>query len=51
MTAGVEAGTLAPGFDLVVATTHQWFGALVLATSVLVLCWSFRLLAAPQGSR
>lgn len=34
-------------FNLAVATAHQWVGAVILATAVLLLCWSYRLLAPP----
>jgi len=41
-TASVEAGTLPRAFDLVLATAHQWFGAILLATAVLRQGWSIR---------
>jgi cytochrome c oxidase assembly protein subunit 15 len=40
--------------SLTVRTTHQWFGAVLLALAVTLLCWSFRLLspsAAPPKQR
>jgi len=46
-TSAVEAGTLPREFDLVLATAHQWFGAILLGTAVLLQIWTFRLLAPP----
>ena len=45
--AGAE-GLLPRSFNLVIATTHQWFGAVMLALAVLIACWTFRLLR-PDG--
>jgi len=37
-----DAGSRAASWDLVIATAHQWFGALLLATAVVLVCWTFR---------
>jgi len=37
--------------DLTVTTAHQWFGAVLLAISVLLTCWSFRLLEPGEEPR
>ncbi len=44
-TRGALVGTLPASADLVISTLHQWTGALLLALSVLVFCWNFRLIA------
>jgi heme A synthase len=41
-TAAVASGSLPPVFDLSLATAHQWFGAILLATAVLRQAWSIR---------
>jgi heme a synthase len=41
-TAAVEAGSLPRAFDLALATAHQWFGAILLATAVMRQGWSAR---------
>jgi cytochrome c oxidase assembly protein subunit 15 len=43
-TGAAGEGLLPRSFDLVIATTHQWFGAVMLALAVLTACWTFRLL-------
>lgn len=37
--------------SLTVRTAHQWFGAVVLATGVCLLCWELRLLAPAETAR
>ena len=37
-----------PDLELVLATTHQWFGAVLLALVVMLVCWTYRLLADPE---
>ncbi len=44
-TSSVEVGTLPREFDLFFSTAHQWFGAILLGTAVLLQTWTFRLLA------
>ena len=44
----VADGVLGPTWDVSVTTAHQWFGAVVLALSVALMCWNFKLLA-PEG--
>jgi hypothetical protein len=42
----------APGWgDVLIATAHQLTGAALLGSSVLLLCWSHRLLVAAPGER
>ncbi len=41
-TAAVEAGSLSRVFDLALATAHQWFGAILLATAVMRQGWAAR---------
>jgi cytochrome c oxidase assembly protein subunit 15 len=48
VTAAADAGALSREFDLVIATAHQWFGAILLATAVVLFCWNFKLLGRPQ---
>jgi heme A synthase len=48
VTSAADAGALSRGFDLVIATAHQWFGAILLATTVVLFCWNFKLLGPPQ---
>jgi cytochrome c oxidase assembly protein subunit 15 len=48
VTSAADAGALARGWDLSIATAHQWFGAIVLAVTVVLVCWNFRLLAPPE---
>ena len=35
--------------ELVVATAHQWFGAVLLALAVALTCWNGRLLSTPPA--
>ncbi|MCP3979670.1 MAG: hypothetical protein GY716_10145 [bacterium] len=49
VTVAAKDGTLSRSWDLVIATTHQWFGACVFALSVVLLTLSFRLLAPGPG--
>ena len=44
VTSLADEGALARGWDLSVATAHQWFGAIVLALTVVLVCWNFKLL-------
>jgi hypothetical protein len=37
-----DAGSRPASANLVIATAHQWFGALLLATAVVLVCWTFR---------
>ena len=43
-TDGAESGSLSAAWDLSVATAHQWFGAILLATAVTLAAWSARIL-------
>ena len=45
VTSAADAGALARGWDLSIATAHQWFGAIVLAVAVVLVCWNYKLLA------
>jgi cytochrome c oxidase assembly protein subunit 15 len=45
VTSLADDGALGRGWDLSVATAHQWFGAIVLAVTVVLVCWNFKLLA------
>jgi cytochrome c oxidase assembly protein subunit 15 len=47
VTSLTDEGALSRGWDLTVATTHQWFGAIVLALTVVLVCWNFKLLSRP----
>jgi len=40
-----EAGAIPSVYDLALTTTHQWFGAFLLALAVALACWNYRLLA------
>jgi cytochrome c oxidase assembly protein subunit 15 len=42
---GVEQGSLGATWDVSLTTAHQWFGAIVLALAVSLMCWNFKLLA------
>jgi len=42
VTLASDARTLGRGWDLGVTTAHQWFGAMLLATSVVLVSWVFR---------
>jgi hypothetical protein len=44
VTSAVETGGLPGTLDLVLATAHQWFGAILLGTTVLLQAWTVRLL-------
>jgi cytochrome c oxidase assembly protein subunit 15 len=44
-TRGAANGELPAAANLLVATFHQWTGAVLLATTVLIACWNHRLLA------
>lgn len=48
-TRGAAEGALPYSADLIVATAHQWFGALLLATAVALLCFRYRLVH-PAGA-
>ena len=48
VTSAADAGALARGWDLSIATAHQWFGAIVLAVTVVLVCWNYKLLAPPE---
>jgi cytochrome c oxidase assembly protein subunit 15 len=48
VTSAADLGALARGWDLSIATAHQWFGAIVLAVTVVLACWNHRLLAPPN---
>jgi cytochrome c oxidase assembly protein subunit 15 len=50
-TRGAAAGRMPASADLVVSTLHQWTGALLLALSVLIFCWNFRLIRPQPASR
>ena len=43
-----QAGALSASWDLVITTAHQWFGAVLLATAVVLVCWTFRGLQPPD---
>jgi cytochrome c oxidase assembly protein subunit 15 len=45
VTGAVSGGGLSRGYDLVISTAHQWFGAVLLALAVLLGAWTGRLLA------
>ena len=47
---GVEQGTLSPTWDVTLTTAHQWFGAVLLALAVALMCWNFKLLAPEEPS-
>ena len=42
---GAGEGAFAPVWDITLTTAHQWFGAVVLALAVALMCWNFKLLA------
>ena len=42
-TRGFERGLAPTGFELAVATLHQWLGAVLMGLAVLLFCWYFRL--------
>jgi len=46
---GGQGAAVSRTLDLTLTTMHQWCGAILLATSVLVLCWSYRLLSPSTG--
>jgi len=48
VTSAADAGALSRGWDLSIATAHQWFGAIVLALTVVLVCWNYKLLAPPE---
>jgi len=50
VTRAAAEGTLDPLWDLTLATTHQWFGALLLGVAVALACWNYRLLEPGEGS-
>lgn len=39
------------GTDLLVATLHQWMGAVLLGATVVLLCWNFRFIGPDRSSR
>jgi cytochrome c oxidase assembly protein subunit 15 len=45
VTSAADAGALSRGWDLSIATSHQWFGAIVLGLTVVLVCWNYKLLA------
>jgi cytochrome c oxidase assembly protein subunit 15 len=51
VTSLADDGALGRGWDLSVATAHQWFGAIVLAVTVVLVCWNFKLLATGTPTR
>jgi hypothetical protein len=51
VTGAVSDGGLSRGYDLVISTAHQWFGAVLLALAVLLSAWTCRLLAPDSSSR
>ncbi len=46
----VEAGTVSRTLEVSLATAHQWLGAMLLALSVMLCCWNFRLLTPSDPS-
>jgi hypothetical protein len=42
-------GGIPPAAEVLLATVHQWFGAVLLGLVVALFCWDFRLLS--RGSR
>ena len=46
----VEAGTASLTLEVSLATAHQWLGAMLLAMTVMLSCWNFRLLVPPDPS-